>query len=108
MVGVDNDPIAVELAKECAGENAIEQIELSGKPLGSIKGQFDLVLANILANTLISLAGQLTAKVKRRLVLSGVLVPQAEEVSAAFVAEGLRPVGRTAQGEWIRLDFERR
>ncbi len=108
VVGTDNDPIAVELAKECADENGIEGIELSGKPLEAIKGQFELVLANILANTLIALAPQLVAKVKRRLVLAGVLVPQADEVTAAFVAQGMKGCGRTVQGEWIRLDFERK
>jgi ribosomal protein L11 methyltransferase len=107
VIGTDNDPIAVELAKECAAENAIEGIELSGKPLESIKGRFDLVLANILANTLIALAPKLVEKVKERLVLAGVLVHQADEVTAAFVTEGMKPVGRTIQGEWIRLDFER-
>ncbi len=107
VVGTDNDPIAVELALECAAENGIEGVELSGKSIEGIKGQFDLVLANILANTLVALAGALSSKVKKRLVLAGVLVPQADEVTAAFVAEGMKPVGRTVQGEWIRLDFER-
>ncbi len=107
VIGTDNDPIAVELAKECADENGITGIELSGKSLESIKGQFDLVLANILANTLVALAPMLVAKAKNRLVLAGVLVPQADEVTAAFVKEGMKPLGRTVQGEWIRLDFER-
>ena len=108
VVGLDNDPVAVELAKECAGENGIEGIDLSGKPLEAVKGQFDLVLANILANTLVALAPALAAKAKQRVVLAGVLVPQAEEVTRAFVAAGLTPAGRTAQGEWIRLDFDSR
>ena len=108
VVGTDHDPIAVELAKECAAENGLEGLELSGKPLGAVKGKFDLVLANILANTLVALAPQLAAKAKGRVVLSGVLVPQADEVAAAFVGCGLKPVGRTVQGEWIRLDFESR
>jgi ribosomal protein L11 methyltransferase len=107
VVATDNDPIAVELAKECAAENGVEGVELSGKPLDAIKGTFDFVLANILANTLVALAPLICAKAKRRVVLAGVLVPQADEVTAAFVAQGLKPVGRTTQGEWIRLDFDR-
>jgi ribosomal protein L11 methyltransferase len=105
VVGTDNDPVAVELARECAAENGIEGVELSGKPLEAVKGKFDLVLANILANTLVALAPQLAAKAKQRVVLAGVLVPQANEVTRAFVAQGLEPVGRIAQGEWVRLDF---
>lgn len=106
VVGTDNDPVAVELAKECAEENGVAGVQLSGRPLEQVKGTFDLVLANILANTLIALAPKLAAKVGRRLVLAGVLVPQADEVTRAFTALGLKPVGRTVQGEWIRLDFE--
>lgn len=105
-VGTDNDPVAVELALECAKENAIDDIELSTKSLEAVAGRFDLVVANILANTLIELAPQLAAKTGRRLVLAGVLVPQAKEVTSAFVEAGLTHLGDTVQGEWIRLDFD--
>ncbi|MEW5740523.1 MAG: 50S ribosomal protein L11 methyltransferase [Myxococcota bacterium] len=106
-VAVDNDAVAVELAKECAQENGIEGVELSTKTLPAIDGAFDLVLANILANTLIELAPLLAPKVKQRLVLAGVLVPQAEEVKAAFAKLGLTHLKDVVQGEWIRIDFGR-
>jgi|APLak6261675434_1056106.scaffolds.fasta_scaffold00343_6 ribosomal protein L11 methyltransferase len=107
-IGVDNDVTSVELAKECAAENGIEGVELSTKTLHGIDGQFDLVLANILANTLIELAPLIAPKVKQRLVLAGVLVPQADEVKAAFVKEGLTPALDETIGEWIRIEFDRR
>ena len=105
-VGIDNDVTSVELAKECAEENGIEGVELSTKTLHGIEGQFDLVLANILANTLCELAPLIAPKVKKHLVLAGVLVPQAEEVTAAYVKCGLKHAGNTAIGEWIRLEFD--
>jgi ribosomal protein L11 methyltransferase len=105
-VGTDNDPVAIELAIECAEENDLEGIELSTKSLKAVTGRFDLVVANILANTLIELAPLLAAKTGGRLVMAGVLVPQAKEVTAAFVKAGLTHVGDTVQGEWIRLDFD--
>ncbi len=105
VVGIDNDEHSIELALECAEENALSGVELSTKPLSAIEGPFDLVLANILANTLIELAPQLAAKVKQRLVLAGVLVPQADEVSAAFLAQGLTRHATQSIGEWIRLEF---
>lgn len=105
-VGVDNDVTSVELAKECAQENGIDGVELSTKTLHGIDGKFDLVLANILANTLIELAPLIAPKVKQHLVLAGVLVPQAEEVSAAFVKAGLKVAGSKSIGEWIRLEFD--
>lgn len=106
-VAVDNDPVSVELAKECAEENGLTGIELSEKTLEQIPGTFDLVLANILANTLIALAPLIAPKVKHRLVMAGVLVPQADEVRAAYVAQGLVSVGEVIEGEWIRLDLAR-
>jgi len=107
-VGVDNDVTSVQLAKECAEENGIGDVELSTKTLHGIDGPFDLVLANILANTLIELAPLIVPKVKNRLVLAGVLVPQADDVKAAFTKLGLVPVRDATIGEWIRIELERR
>jgi ribosomal protein L11 methyltransferase len=106
-VAVDNDAVAVALAKECAQVNGVSGVEVSTKTLDAIDGSFDLVLANILANTLIELAPLIAPKVARRLVLAGVLVPQADDVKAAFRAQGLTFLGDVVQGEWIRLDFTR-
>ncbi len=107
-IGVDNDPVSVELAKECAEENGLEGIELSGKTLAQLSGTFDLVLANILANTLIELAPLIAPKVKHRLVMAGVLVHQADEVKKAYLSRGLVSIGDAVEGEWIRIDLERR
>lgn len=106
-VAIDVDPLAVELAKECAQENGIDGVELSTKALSQVDGTFDLVLANILANTLVELAPLIAPRVKERLVLAGVLVHQADEVRAAYTAQGLVPAGEVVQGEWIRLDLAR-
>ena len=107
-VGVDNDVTSVQLAKECAEENGIGDVELSTKTLHGIDGQFDLVLANILANTLVELAPLIVPKVKNRLVLAGVLVPQADDVKSAFTKLCLVPVRDATIGEWIRIELERR
>jgi ribosomal protein L11 methyltransferase len=106
-VGIDNDPVAVDLAKECAAENGLEGLELSTHALHDVEGRFGLVLANILANTLIDLAPLISAKVEDRLVLAGVLVPQADEVKAAYERQGLVHAGDVVQGEWIRIDLQR-
>jgi ribosomal protein L11 methyltransferase len=107
VVGTDNDPMSVELALENAVDNGTPELELSGKPLEQVTGTFDLVVANILANTLIALAPLIAPKVADRLVLAGVLAPQREEVEAAYLAQGLRSLGFQQQGEWVRLDLAR-
>jgi ribosomal protein L11 methyltransferase len=105
VVGVDNDPMSVTLARENAALNGIAGVELSGATLDAIEGRFDLVVANILANTLVELAPTLVAHTRGRLVLAGVLIPQVDEVREAFERAGATSDGGDRSGDWIRLDL---
>jgi len=109
-VGVDNDPVAVRVARENAERNGVD-VALSVTPAGDVPGTFDLVLANILANTLVELAPALEARLAPGgvVLLSGILAPQAEEVRAAYLARGLRPFpgGDRGEGEWALLALEK-
>jgi ribosomal protein L11 methyltransferase len=107
VVGLDNDPVSVALARENAAANAVSGVELSDATLGEISGRFDLVVANILANTLMELAPDLVLRTGRRLVLAGVLSHQADEVLGAFLPLGLVSDGGAHEGEWVRLDLRR-
>jgi ribosomal protein L11 methyltransferase len=107
VVGVDSDPMSVALARENAVLNGVEGVELSGATLEAVQGPFDLVVANILANTLVELAPALVGHTARRLVLAGVLVHQEDEVREAFVRAGAVPDGGARSGDWVRLDFRR-
>jgi ribosomal protein L11 methyltransferase len=106
----DVDPVAVEVAGENAARNGAA-LELTGAPVGEIAGTFDLVVANILANTLVELAPAISARVAPggRVLLAGILAPQEDEVRSAYVALGLRPVegGDRRDGEWSLLQLER-
>jgi len=105
VVGVDNDPMSVTLARENAALNGIAGVELSGATLDAIEGRFDLVVANILANTLVELAPTLVAHTRGRLVLAGVLIHQEDEVREAFERAGATSDGGDRSGDWIRLDL---
>ena len=102
----DNDPVAVAVAAENAARNDVS-LELSGDPPAAIPGTFDLVVANILANVLVELAPDLERRTAPggEVVLAGVLVPQEDEVRAAFVARGLEPLPGERHGEWALLRF---
>ncbi|HZA49443.1 MAG TPA: 50S ribosomal protein L11 methyltransferase [Myxococcaceae bacterium] len=107
VVALDNDPTSVELARENAEENGVAELAISGDPVEKIDGPFDLVVANIVANTLVDLAPPIAARVGRQLVLAGVLASQRERVESAYVAQGLVPAGVKSDGEWIRIDLRR-
>jgi ribosomal protein L11 methyltransferase len=99
----DEDPVAVEVARENAERNGTA-LELTGAPVEAIPGTFDVVVANILANVLVALAPALAAKLAPGgvLLLSGILAPQEEEVRGAYVAAGLAPAPHRDRrdGEW--------
>lgn len=106
----DDDPKAVEVARENAAANGAE-VEIALAPARRIPGAFDLVVANILANTLVELAPDLAEKLAPGgvVLLSGILAPQEEEVRRAYRARGLVPLagGDRREGEWSLLALER-
>jgi ribosomal protein L11 methyltransferase len=110
VVGTDNDPVAVEVAGENAARNGVA-VRLTVEPLDRVPGTFEVVLANILANTLVELAPQVAARLAPGgvVLLSGILGPQEDEVRAAYLAQGLTPFpgGDRRQGEWSLLALRR-
>jgi ribosomal protein L11 methyltransferase len=110
VAGNDDDPVAVRVARENAEANGVA-VQLDGRDVAEQDGPFDLVLANILANTLCELAPSIAAQLAPGgvVLLSGILAPQEEEVRAAYVAAGLRPLagGDRRDGEWSLLAMER-
>lgn len=110
VAGNDNDPVAVRVARENAEANGVA-LELTVAPVEEIEGKFDVVVANILANTLVELAPSLAGKLSPGgiVLLSGILVPQEAEVRAAYEAQGLTPFPGEdrRQGEWSLLSLQR-
>ncbi|RJS17448.1 50S ribosomal protein L11 methyltransferase [Corallococcus sp. H22C18031201] len=107
-VGTDNDPTSVELAQENCVDNGTPDIDVSGRELTQVSGTFDLVLANILANTLIELAPLIVAKAHGRLILAGVLAHQRQDVEDAYRKLGCTVLEGAQQGEWVRIDLDKR
>jgi ribosomal protein L11 methyltransferase len=108
VVASDVDPVALDVARENAARNGVE-VEVTGAGAGEVRGPFDLVVANILANTLVELAPALAAQVAGggALLLSGILAPQEDEVRAAYLARGLAPAEGRCDGQWSLLAFRR-
>ncbi len=109
--GTDIDPQALSASRDNAQRNAIpdtafglcypEQLDASAS--------FPLVIANILAGPLVELAAEIAGRVAPggRLALSGILEAQAEEVRAAYAAQGLAMDEPEAREGWVLLTGRR-
>jgi ribosomal protein L11 methyltransferase len=107
----DIDAIAVEVAQVniqandlCAQVRCLEATGFDHPDLQAAS-PFDLVFANILMGPLIELApemGRVTAS-GGYAILSGLLVEQAEQVLAAYVAAGFAVHHREDIGDWATL-----
>jgi ribosomal protein L11 methyltransferase len=110
VVANDNDPVALKVARENADANGAE-VELTAADVRFVEGAFDLVVANILANTLVELAPAIARRLAPcgLVLLSGILAPQEDEVRRAYVALGLKPLpgGDRREGEWSLLALAR-
>lgn len=109
-IGTDIDPQALEASRDNAGRNGIDPARFPVYlPADMPQQPAEVVVANILAGPLVSLAPQITALVKAggRLALSGILAEQAEEVRAAYAdAFDLDPTA--IKDGWVRISGVKR
>ncbi|MDD3553320.1 MAG: 50S ribosomal protein L11 methyltransferase [Deltaproteobacteria bacterium] len=111
---IDNDPLAVEAAKENVQKNSVEEaVKVSNQDLSAIDGHFDVILANLDKNTLLSLAEPLVQRLalKGILILSGILTNQQAEVQACFSSKGLQLVRELLEHspspEWVCMVMQK-
>ncbi|MDR3353197.1 MAG: 50S ribosomal protein L11 methyltransferase [Zoogloeaceae bacterium] len=106
VAGVDIDPLALRAARANAEKNGVRiRFEDSATAL---VGEYDLVVANILANPLRVLAAGLCAHVRPggKLALSGILEAQAAELIAAY-APWIPLAVRDCREAWVCLSGTR-
>lgn len=108
VVALDLDPTAVAAARETVARNAPRAVSLLVGGVEAVRGRFDLVLANLLADVLVAESGELRSRVAPggRLVVSGILADQAPAVAAAFAP--WRVTHARAEGSWRTLRLEAR
>lgn len=110
IVATDIDPAAVEVTRANAAANDVAGVDLivaDGALHDSItaKAPYDLVIANILAGPLVSMAPELAAIAapNAAVVLAGLLETQREKVVEAFVACGCALEAVDRRGDWTIL-----
>ena len=101
--GFDNDPDAVRNANENAEANGLGALFSDGDlSVPGVAASADVVAANVLAPVLVRFAREVGALVNPggRLILSGILDEQYDEVRAAYAALGFTELSNRLIGEW--------
>lgn len=111
-LAVDNDPEAVRVARENCQENDVSQTVTcslgDGYEARVLAPFYDLIIANILANPLCEMAGDLAKHLspEGHVILSGILNTQAQTVIDAHGAKKLSLVHQIVRGDWTILHLK--
>ena len=106
---IDNDESVIKIARENIINNGAENIvEVSTTPLENMSSKFDIIVANILADTLIDMTKEIICHIKKggRIILSGILNSQVQKVVDVYVKNGLQLEEVLEDGEWSALMFK--
>ena len=110
IIASDIDAVAVEVAQANLAANDLahrmDVVEAAGFRHPALDGaQFDLILANILKGPLIELAPEMAAHLAPggRIILSGLLNEQADDVVEAYRAQGIMVENRQQFVDWTCL-----
>lgn len=107
VTATDIDPVSIEISKTHSNINNVE-LELyvmdGISDLGR-KEKYDLIVSNILARPLISMAKDISNLVKKggHVILSGFLENQMKEIIECYKAENLFPSRCSNKNNWITL-----
>ena len=106
---LDIDPQALTASRYNAEKNQVQDRISYYLPAQFPIIDADIVIANILANPLIELAGSISALLKPggKLVLSGILKQQSAMVANAYRQYGLAVAEPVIREDWCRLDIEK-
>jgi ribosomal protein L11 methyltransferase len=129
VLAIDSDPVAVAVARENVSTNSVADVTVrfgslpggfserwmprrdggDAPPYIVADGDFDLVLVNILAPVIIGMAPALEARTRigGRIIASGLVESQEEDVVSALQIQGLEVVERTQEKDWVSLVAQR-
>lgn len=107
-LGVDIDPLAVKTAVENGQRNQMEPPRytiVQGDLAKDLTGQYDVVAANIVADTIIALSPAIPAFLKPDgvYIVSGIIDTREADVLPVLASCGFSVVERRKQGGWICL-----
>lgn len=107
VVGIDNDPIALEVAGKNFKENKLRSIHLAET---IPRKKFQIIVANILLGILLELRNKIVSSLSKQglLILSGLLYKDCAEIIKAYQKAGLVLIERRNQKGWSVLLFQKK
>jgi ribosomal protein L11 methyltransferase len=108
VLALDTDPLAVQVTRENLVRNQVQsivQVEVDSVSDISHQASYDLVVANILAETIIELAPALASSLSPSgiLIVSGIILDRCQAVITSLHKHGLSVLDRRVDDEWIAL-----
>jgi ribosomal protein L11 methyltransferase len=104
VTGIEIDPEARRVAKENVKLNKLSQIEISDALLEEVRGEYDVVIANIIDGVLINIRKDLLRVLKPGgfLFLTGILTERDNLFFEKFIeASNLKVLRRLEKEEWV-------
>ena len=105
VVGVDNDETVIQVAKDNAEHNRIKDIIFYEGSASNISEQFDVVVANILANVIVSIMDDLIklCKPSSKLILSGIMTDQNDRVIESLKLHNYKVLEILSEENWSAI-----
>ena len=106
VTGVDIDPVAVKVAIENGAMNNFKEPQYTikrGNLVDEAQGKYDVIVANIIADVIIGVCGDVKQFVADDgvFISSGIIVDRKEDVKKAFEKQGYTIVEELEEGEWV-------
>lgn len=104
--GVDLDPVAVDVAIENGERNAFKPpkyVIKRGNLVDEINGEFDIAVANIIADIIIILCDDVRKFIKNDgvFICSGIIEDREQDVKDALIKTGYDIIDTIHEGEWV-------
>ena len=108
VYGCDNDDTVIDVCKENAEINNVNDIEFELNTADKLTEKYDFVCANILHNVLAEIMGDLKniMKPSAKMVLSGILDEKKPVVLDAINKHGLKIIETLTQDQWVAFVVE--
>ena len=104
IAAYDTDAEAIEIARANAAANGVaDHIDFHAASIDERTSSADFICANLTADVILSMLGTLVALSCGRLVLSGVLETQIEQIESRLAELAINEVEITRDGEWVAI-----